>query len=489
MLKSLLGRESKVGELDELRQLITEATWEIEQLFDIDETDWVQVGSYNTQGLTEIQRKEIVRNSRKYYYKDPLAKQAIRMWTTYSFGGRVSVQSKDEDVQKLIDTFMEDPENKSVLSATGIAKSSDKGLVDGELFFVLFYGKGSGMKIRRLMEPMEITEFITNPEDVEDIRYFKRVWGDTMLRMHEDYYASTMNLTGEPTPYLYAPTSNILEGPTAEGYIYHLPFNTIYQRGYPLLTPVLDWLKEYRRYLASRIAIMLALARFAWKQKMKGGASAIAAQKAKTDDKWPQAASTLIENLGVDTTPVKTDTGAKNAYTDGRMVKLQVAAGVGIPEQYFGDVSVGNFATSKTVELPMLKQFEQYQNVWADALQDILNVLFEFEGVSEEKRKLDIDFPPIAPKDAAEAAKAMAALIGAFPEFAGSPEVKQVALQNMGVNNVTDVLDTLAEEMNKNGDVKEATLVKLISALREAKTAFGAPDEPECSEHDHTNGL
>ncbi|KKL65463.1 hypothetical protein LCGC14_2154710, partial [marine sediment metagenome] len=57
--------------------------------------------------------------------------------------------------------------------------------------------------------------------------------------------------------------------------VYHLTYNTIGQRGLPLLLPAIDWIKQYRRFLASRVAIMLALARFAWKTKTKGGQTAV----------------------------------------------------------------------------------------------------------------------------------------------------------------------------------------------------------------------
>ncbi len=48
-----------------------------------------------------------------------------------------------------------------------------------------------------------------------------------------------------------------------------------------------------------------------------------------------------------------------------------------------------------------------YQTKWKDAYIDILNVVFDNENVPDNKRELDIDFPVIAPKDAAEAAEAM----------------------------------------------------------------------------------
>lgn len=463
-----------------LEERLKEATYQIERELQLDNAGWIQLGVADQLmgGLDEVQRKWLVWRSRRYYNLDPLASQAIAIWTNYSFGGGITVDAKDENTQAVIDEFWKSPANRRILSASGQIKSSNKLLVDGEVFFALFLGP-DGVTIRWL-NPDEITEIITNPEDREDVRYYKRVWSDTRNHVHIDYYRSTSNKEDKPTPDATGKEiTSAAGGQPTEALIYHLAFNTIGQRGMPLLTPVLDWIQQYRRFLASRVAVMLALARFAWNKKVKGGSVSIAAAKDRYDQEYPQAASVNIENEGTTLTPIKTDTGAKNAYNDGRQLKLQVAAGTGIPEQYFGDISTGNLATAKTVELPMLKQFQAYQTIWADAYEDILNVVMEHENVPENKRTIDIDFPPIAPKDAKEAAEAMVQLLQAFPEFSGADEVKQVALQNMGINNIVEVLEKLKDQTEEIGDLNEVSIGKLTHMVRKMAESFGK------EEHDH----
>jgi len=225
-------------------------------------------------------------------------------------------------------------------------------------------------------------------------------------------------------------------------------------------------MKEYRRFLASRIAVMLALARFAWRSKVKGGQTAVDAIKAKTHDKEIAAGAHLIENWGVDTTPIKTETGASAAYQDGRMIKLQIAAAVGIPEQYFGDISIGNLATAKTVELPMMKMFQSYQAIWKGAFKDINEVILEHNGILEDKWYVDIDFPAIAPEDLAGMAQSLQAILAVLPNLGDSRDVKQVALMALGIDDTAEVLDALAKE--SKSDVN----VKLARALREFKAVL-----------------
>ncbi|MBA7652155.1 hypothetical protein ES703_59984 [subsurface metagenome] len=209
---------------------------------------------------------------------------------------------------------------------------------------------------------------------------------------------------------------------------------------------------------------MLALAKFAWKTKVKGGQVQVDAIKAKTHGQDIPAGSHEIENLGSDTTPIKTETGASAAYQDGRMLKLQVSSAVGIPEQYYGDISIGNLATAKTVELPMMKMFQSYQKVWEDTYKDINEVVFTYNKIPEDKQYVDMDFPAIAPEDVSQAADNIVKVLQVMPELASSEDVKQIALVTMGINDPAEVLDTLGKE---EGGATEARLIKALKQFRE----------------------
>jgi hypothetical protein len=200
----------------------------------------------------------------------------------------------------------------------------------------------------------------------------------------------------------------------------------------------------------------------------------VAAAKAVDQGNYPQAGSTWIENQGADRQPIKTDTGAANAKDDGRMIKLQVCAGVGISEQYFGDIATGNLATAKTVELPMLKQFGSFQQLWSDVYQDIHDVVLEHNGVSKDNRFVDLDFPEIAPADALAALTAIQSLVTAFPQAADIPDVLKQALLNIGLNNVNEILSNLEQQAKAQaagqakGGSSYAVLIKAIRSLRES---------------------
>jgi len=447
-------------EPQEIGQLVKEAIASVEKQLSLEDNGWLKFGSSanNCVDIMPSMRPWLTWRCRRYWALDPLAGQAIRLWTDYTFGSGISYQCKDTKVQGIIDDFWRNPLNRSVLSSMGQRKSSDKLLVDGEVFFAIFIAENP---IIRWIDPLEIQEIITDPEDIENPKYYRRVWADAHGHTHNSIYCSHLNLKDEGVEdiggqFIKATESNVV--------VYHLSFNTIGQRGNSLLLRALDWIDEYRKFLAARIAIVRALARYAWKDKRTGGSLVVAAAKAAQDGTLPNPASTRIENAGANLEPIKTDTGAFNAEKDGRMIKLMICAALGLPEQYFGDIATGNLATAKTVELPLLKQFSSLQKMWADAYEDIFNVILDCKG-DDSKERVDLDFPEIAPADIQAALAAIQTACSTFPQFADSSEVQRQALINIGLNNIDMIMVEL--EKKTENPTTEARLIKALQGFKE----------------------
>ena len=456
-------REDRLMEMapkDELALIIREATASVERDLAIEDKGWLNLSGITGDVITAASRIDNLKLSRLYSVKDPLGRQSIRLWTDYTFGQGITwnIDEKNKKTLEVLERFWGN--NPTVYSARGQRKTSDKLLIDGEVFFAIFLGKTGDEKIR-LIDPLEITEIITNPDDREDVRFYRREWTDTAGKGHDVIYRDWTNEKNEAA--LDSQGATVQK--TDDALIYHLPYNTISQRGNPLLLPALDWIRYYRKFLSSRIAIMLALARFAWLTKVKGGQTAVDRLKNTVDGETPEAGSWQFENEGSATTPIKTDTGASGAAQDGRMIKLMIIAAVGLYEQYFGDISTGNLATSKTVEQPMVKQFQSLQSIWKDTYKDINNIVLKHNSVPEEAWYVDIDFPLIAPEDLSGLSDSIQKMVQTFPGFAFSPEVLQMALISIGVDDTQEALDSMSQETGEN---KEAAMIKALRLLREA---------------------
>ena len=445
--------------LEEFDEILREATQQVEDALALEDTGWINLSSMTANVIPSAERITTVKEARVYSLKDPLAKRAVALMTDYSFGSGITWSMKDEPAKKLLETFWKAPENKPLLSPKGQRKSSSKLLVDGEIFLAVFLGVKGAATIRRI-DPLEITEIITDPDDIENVRYYKRDWADVQGGVHTSYYRSFANLKDEACK----DAAGASKQKTDDGLIYHLSINDIGQRGNSYLLPVIEWVKLYRKFLASRVAVMLALARFAWKAKTKGGQTAVDTVKAKFHEEEVKAASTLVENEAVNMQPIKTESGASAAYQDGRQLKLQISAGTGWPEQYFGDISIGNLATAKTVELPVQKMCESYQAIWQGAYKDIFQLILTHNNVNEENQYVDMDFPVISEEMVAAMAQSMSVLCQIFPQFADSTDVQQRALMILGVQNPNEVLDQLKDVIEGNPN---AALAKALRQFRE----------------------
>ena len=449
--------------LEEFDQILKEATQQVEDALSLEDQGWVNLSQTGGNVIDAASRITTVKEARLYSLKDPLAMRSVKLMTDYSFGAGITWNTEEEKTKEVLSNFWYAPANQALFSASGQRKSSDKLLVDGEIFFAVFLG--SEATVRRI-NPLEITEFITDPDDIENVRFYKRAWTDTQSKQHEEYYQSFANPKNEACP----DSLGTSRQKTQDALVYHLAINDLEQRGNSYLLPVIEWVKLYRKFLASRVAVMLALARFAWKVKVQGGASAVSATKAVYHETEIKAGSTSIENMGADLQPIKTDSGASQAYQDGRQLKLQISAGTGWPEQYYGDISVGNLATAKTVELPVQKMCESYQSIWQGAYTDIFDLIFEHNGIPEDKRYIDLDFPKVSEEAAASMAQSLMQIVQTFPQLADSTDVMQTALLTLGIQNTDEVLAQLDKiQKESKGDVN----VQLARALREFRKVVG----------------
>jgi hypothetical protein len=449
--------KEKVKIENEFEQILQESYKSIEDIFSSEDKGWINLSQLSLKAeFTASQKKDIIKRSRFYSSIDPLTVQALRLWSDYSLGSGLIRSTEKPNVDKVLKDFWDARINKPVLSCKGQRQNSYKLLIDGSIYFALFLGSEGKVTIRRI-DPLEITEIITNPDDLEDIRYYKRQWLDSQGQAKEGYYRSWQNIKDESTLDMYgqAKTSD------QEAIIYHIEREP---DGLPLILPAMDWIKLFRQFLASRVAIILALARFAWKTKATGGSKAVAGIKAQVDQTRPDAGSWLIENMGSDTQPIKTDTGASGAYQDGRMLKLQICAAFGITEQYFGDISIGSLATAQTVELPMVKMFNSYQTLWLEAYKDISDIVLEYNEIPEVDRVFDFDLPAITPEEAAGIATNIAALIPVIPKLATSEDVLQQALMSIGIKDISKAIEKLEKTMESNPNV---ALIKALQSFKE----------------------
>jgi hypothetical protein len=157
-----------------------------------------------------------------------------------------------------------------------------------------------------------------------------------------------------------------------------------------------------------------------------------------------------------------------------------VSAGTNIMLHYFGDPSTGNLATATAMELPMLKSFTSYQELWKSAFGDIFRlILGEDLDSIEDQSTIDIDLPPILAEDITRLGQFVTALTTAFPE-AKVDAVLKALLVALKVNNIDEIMNDVEENRKKidaNQELQNQVMLAKAKMTPEQAQAQQATDK------------
>jgi len=453
----LLGKEFKQT-IDSLRQETTQHEFNEEVLTErmaelelaLEDANWMRLMLEGQQEFSRDGVKKITELARMMFIKNPLVNRAVLVQALYVWGQGVNVKYKNPTLNKVLQDFWDDEKNRAELTShqAQIYKEYDL-RVESNIFFVFFTRPSDGRVHVRTLPFDEITEIVSDPEDAKAPWYYVRSWTEKGLTSNGR--RATKSRKAIYPDWKYNPKTRPVKvmgmGVQWNSPVYHVRTGgmSAWKFGVSEIYQAIDWARAYKEFLEDVASLMRAHSRFAWKRVTKGK-RAIAAEKAKlattlasggTDAETnppPVTGAMAFLGEGTDLQPMQVR-GAAISADDGRRFLLMVAAAVGLPETYFGDVSVGTFATAKTMDRPTELAMKERQTMWTDILRSIFNFVLlkamkahaspikslgkvdstEDEGEVEEKiiwnegvnTMLDIDFPPILEKDIQTAVQAV----------------------------------------------------------------------------------
>ena len=439
----------------------------------LDSEGWLRIGGGSEREFSRGALTTINQLARYYYLKSPLIRRGVAVQADYVFGQSVEISAETDEVNAVVQEFLDDRRNKTELFGhqAMLLKETELTLF-GNLFFVFFTNSQTGRVVIRTLPMDEIEDIITDPEDAKQPWFYRRVWTQTGM----DAQGMAMSETKRALypDYCYRPSSRPAswgDTPIMWGSpVYHVKVGALpdMRFGVSEVYAALDWAKAYTKFLEDWATITRAYSRFAWQLKVPGGSTQIAAAKARlnttvTDtasetNPPPITGSTFISGAGTDMQPIRT-AGATVSMEDGRRLLLMVCATVGLPESFFGDVSVGTLATAKSLDRPTELKMRNRQSLWEDVFTDIFwyvleqavrarrlagTVIDDEDGVpvldlgqtdDGQGNMVDIDatvhvtFPPILEHDVAASVQAItqAATLGGAGTLAGTIDQETVS--------------------------------------------------------------
>jgi hypothetical protein len=383
---ALVEQGARLTEHVDTIELLSERFAELELA--LEDSNWIRLSANAEKEFSREGLKRITTLARLSFLKNPLINHAVMVQCHYVWGQGVNINAVDQDVNSVVQEFLDDPANKKEL--TGHMARIEKEIeinTAGNVFIVLFTDTSTGKVKLRSIEVSEIEDIITDPEDTKTPWYYYRIWSQRVI--NADGKPETKQFKAYYPDWQYNPTAK----PAAignvsikwESPVYHVKVGGFSHMrfGVPTVYSALDWAKAVKEDMEDYATIRRALSRFAWRLSTAGGKTGV--QNAKTklatslrtdtaeNNPPPTAGSTFIQSQGgAMLEPIKT-AGTTTHPDEGRRMWLLVSAGTGIPETILsGDAQVGNYATSRTLDRPTELQMRTRQTMWADVMVDIL---------------------------------------------------------------------------------------------------------------------
>jgi hypothetical protein len=425
---------------------------------------------------------------------NPLAKRGAGLRIGYVWGKGVDIAARDEDVNTVLQQFIDD--NETTLFGSQAHEENEKGLYsDGELFWAFFTDPLTGRVRARTVEPNEITDIITNPEDRDEVWYYLRRYNDIGEQtVGSDGHITSVTSSGRVVAYpamgfrprtrrqrLGDPQQADAGGIEIlwDAPMLHVPVNRLngWLRGVPDVYAAIAFARAYREFLGDWALVMKSLSKFTWrlagdnKTRAQKAAQKVAAAAGRRPEGVPPingtntgaAGQVAVEGPGTALEAIP-KSGATIDAESGKPLAGMVAAALGLPvTMLLGDPGItGSRATAETLDQPTQLETGMRRMLWSAVFDRICQYVIDaaviaprgrlqgtlsrdewdqlvVELADEKDRTVEIVWPDMTetPVDLAVAAIVDAAGLGLIPDV----EVVKLLLHALGVRDVDELVE------------------------------------------------
>jgi hypothetical protein len=521
----LTGRDELRGEISVLQEQVQQRDASLELMQEsvadlelaLEDVNWMRLTSEGNNEFSREGLRKITELARMMYMKNPLVKRSVLVKALYVWAQGITVRAKHTEINQVLQDFWDDKKNRAELTGHRARFLKEIDLeVSGNLFFVFFPRPSDGRVRIRTIPEGEIAEIICNPEDAKSPWFYKRSWRESKLnpasgrmnKVNKTAYYPDWELNPDTQPEKIGNWPVMWNSP-----VYHVKTGGFsgWKFGVSEIYASIDWARAYKEFLEDWASLTRSYSRFAWRLTTKGGAKGVAAAKLKLNSTLgnagtgtetnpaPATGSTFIGGEGVDMQPMQLR-GANVAAEDGRRMLLMVAASAGLPETYFGDVSVGTLATAKTMDRPTELMMKERQTFWVDVLRDIIGyVLFwavkavdgplkELGSIEKDedgderliwnkgvKPSLDLDFPPILEHDVQAAVQAVVTALtlnGQQITLLDEPTATRMILNALAEDDVDEIMTQLFPDETASVADEASSVTRVAAAFAKLKEAI-----------------
>lgn len=374
-----------------------------EVIFAIEDEDWLPLG----QRLEEEVPLETVQKyselSRALVSVNPLVKNAVAVRTAYIWGKDVEYTGIE-----LTNNIFKSLQNQRYLFSAEAVVENEKALAtDGVFVFLADKGKKTGMRV-----PLtQITDVLSNPDNQEEIWFYKRSWTHNIMHDNGNTQAVERNVW-YPTD-MYAESGETLkpskiddvETDFTKVIIDHrVNAQTGWRFGLPDTMAVVFWAKAHKTFLEDQAALVKSYSRIAFKATVEQpeGVKNAATQLVNSNDQ--EAGGIVAMAAGSNLQAVGRTAGSVD-FEAGKPLAGYVAAGLSVPlADVLADGSESNRSGAESLDKSKLAIMKSRQDSWKMFFQR----LFKVWG----KPNVEMIFPPIEGDPAYREMQTLAAAAG-----------------------------------------------------------------------------
>lgn len=482
----LATTEVELSRANETVDFMQESIADLER--SLDDRGWQAITTGQQLEFSPAGHQSMVEICRTMTVANPLVKRGVALRTGYVWGKGVEISARDDDVNQLLQQFIED--NQAVLFDSQAHEENEKGLAtDGELFLAFFTDPLTGRVRARGIDACEISDVITNHDDRDEPWYYLRRYNEVV----------TQHVYGDGTSYEETRQSTVVAYP-ALGYrprqrrqrlgdpsrgdqggipimwdapMLHVPVNRLngWLRGVPDVYAAIAFARAYREFLGDWALVMKSLSKFTWrlvgdtKTRAQKAAQKVTANATVPPVGLPNPAAGQAAAMGpgqaLEAIP---KSGATIDADSGRPLAAMVAAALGVPvTMLLTDPGVtGARATAETLDQPTQLETGMRRMLWSSVFKRILTYVVDaavvaprgplqgtlsrdewdqlvVELADEKDRTVEVVWPDMTetPIDLAVAAIVDAAGLGLIPDV----EVVKLLLHALGVRDVDEIVE------------------------------------------------
>lgn len=352
-LDRVLGRNQESA-LGDYADFVSESDFDNEFSTPYNRKETVALGRIGIRGRfpqewTHEDRLQVILRAHQAWELNPLAKAGVHLIRRFVVGDGLQLTYSSPKVEEVVEAWRTEHKQKI---RKWEKQLFDQLLIDGEIFIRVFTngmtGEFSDVRIAAL-KPWFVEDIKTEPGDRAAVESYNVV-SEVGTGTRQDPYRTS----GVATP---IPSDEIIH--TA---INSLGYDT---RGRSELYAIMPWLQGYKKWLENRARINEykgLMYHDKIKNATKGDISA--AQARYTRPMLPN--SVLVTSDKEEMIELGQQTNADNVAEDGRQIKMMVAIGFGVPEYMLSDGENSNLATTKSQQLPALRSFKDYQDIYIE---------------------------------------------------------------------------------------------------------------------------